>query len=243
MDKRRLLIVDKVLENRNFIKEGLYKCCAHIEVHEAVGSGNAKDMMNDFKYDIVINRWDNDTDEGIELLKWIRANRIQDKKISVIVITEADNSRTSADAFQCGADVIIVEPFSIDKLVQQIMILSEKFDRRKTTRFNASNPVLLKFNANYAEGKLLDISSGGLYGVFIIEDAMPQLLQNVIVNIEYEGEPIVFELNGVILRLEVSDIITSSTSIKISIRFIDVTEVQEQMLSGYLVSLKKCAAP
>ncbi|MCI4626929.1 MAG: response regulator [Candidatus Magnetoovum sp. WYHC-5] len=234
MRKYRLLIIDDLMEDRVFLKNSLEKNCEALIVDELIDIAHAKDKIEQSDYELILCKWR--ASEGKELIQWIRDHPIK-CNMPLITFTDVDDKDGIVNSIKYGANAYLIAPFSVDKLIQKIMVINERLDRRQFGRCKANNPVLLKFGSSFSDGELIDISMGGLYGVFIFEDTFPRILEKVIINLEYENQPMVFEVHGTILRIEVSDIFEGSTSLKMSIKFVDLTDKDNKYLDGFLLSL------
>ncbi len=236
MDNFKILVVDTNEETREFLIEGIEKNHPETKVYGSTSMNDTDELLNRNHYEVILCRYGSNDIDTISLIGTIRTHSVN-KAAPIIVITDIDNKDNAQEMINIGAYACLVEPFSVEKVIYQILVVNEKFNRRGAFRYNVNNPVLLKFHSNYAEGTLIDISMTGLRGIFLFHNEPPKILDEVVLNIEYENEGKVFEVKGRIVRKGQSETIADSSTRIVAAKFIDMTADQEEQLSLYIKSL------
>jgi len=234
--KLRILIVDTLVQMRKFVKFGLEKNYPNILVEEAVDAREAMSILEKKGYDLVICNLDAYTPKGEHILSWLREHAFLGGT-PVIIIT-ADNSRDSvAKAVRLGVNAYIIKPFTIDRLVQKIILVVERFDRRSSERISSTNIVRLKHKHHAAHGLLIDISLDGMLGVFSREHIIPHILEMVVADLQVDDARII-TMAGFVIRIQAMEAYLDTENIKVAVKFIEGSKQTKDELFSFIEALK-----
>jgi c-di-GMP-binding flagellar brake protein YcgR len=114
----------------------------------------------------------------------------------------------------------------------------DRFDRRQYERVNATGPVSIEFCGNRIDGKLIDVSQGGLLAIFDSKYTFPKVLESVTTHIEPENKNGIKDIDAFVLRLQAADAFQESEFIKLAVKFIDLDDSKQSAINGYIKSLK-----
>jgi two-component system chemotaxis response regulator CheY len=109
-----ILIVDDYKTMLRIIKN-LLKQLGFNNVDEALEGGQAFNMMQEKKYDLVISDWNMEPVTGFELLQKVRADA-KLKATPFILVTAESKTENVIAAKQAGVNNYIVKPFNADTL-------------------------------------------------------------------------------------------------------------------------------
>ncbi|MGD0883901.1 MAG: response regulator [Thermodesulfovibrionales bacterium] len=232
-----IIIIDDSNTVREIVKFGLLNKFPHIQVDEARDGKEGQEKLEKGNYDLILCDWEMPKITGDRLLKWVRSNpRLQG---TPFIMVSAVNEKTSImKALQLGANAYILKPFTIDALVQKIVALTGKFERREHERIVVNSPVSVKFQSHKAEGHLIDISLGGVFSVFHRNDHLPQILETVVLDVEGDEHTRISGLEGFVMRLQAAEAVADSGNIKVAIKFSDMNCEKEEEFKCFLDSLK-----
>lgn len=94
---------------------------------DTAGSGReAMEKLSGPEYDLVVSDIRVPTPDGLEILKWLAANR---PDTIVIMMTAFGDVKTAVEAMKSGADDYLIKPFPLDELLLQVQRFLE---RRRT---------------------------------------------------------------------------------------------------------------
>ncbi|MBF0343994.1 MAG: hypothetical protein HQL06_07170 [Nitrospirae bacterium] len=111
----------------------------------------------------------------------------------------------------------------------RLSMLSE--DLRGFSRLNVDKKnelVSLAFEAHVSAGILLDISMGGMSGLFKMSAPYPQISSSVLVFLEAGNAGSITEINGLVARIEVLEGYRDSEYIKVAVKFTDVLDLKKK---------------
>jgi len=219
----RVLVVDDMKTVRDFIVNGLQKVFFNTEFDQAEdGSAAQLKIEKNPRYDMIISDLEMPKMKGTDLLKWIRSHPVL-KDIPFIMLT-ADSARESVmEAMKLGVNAYVVKPFSIEGLSLKMTTVTDKFDRREADRFITDSPVTMRVkNERQVSGNLIDISYGGMFAIFPRNSTLPNIMDDVVVEIFYapkEGPPTTVSISGFVIRLQASEVFRETEHIKIAVKF------------------------
>lgn len=114
----RLLVVDDNELNRRLLKRQLEKR-GHT-VLEAEDGSRALTLINEDNFDLVLLDINMPGISGIEVLKRVR-NNPKTKKLSIVIVTAAEDTDTMLNCIQHGADDYVSKPLDIEFLQKRIL--------------------------------------------------------------------------------------------------------------------------
>ena len=127
----RLLIIEDNIELSNYMKLGLEKLGFQVDTANDGQTGDEKLYVN--TYDAVLLDLNLPDIDGLDLLKAIR---VKDNQVPVLIITARDEVKDRALGLDLGADDYIVKPFQLIELRARIQAVIRRFHGR-------SNPLIV----------------------------------------------------------------------------------------------------
>lgn len=114
IEKRKVLIVDDILMNRQILTLLIEKECGEeIEIHSASGGYKAQEMILEHRYEVVLSDFEMPSGTGKELLQFAQLNKI---KIPIVIFTGRLDLDTQ-DFLKLGAyKVILRDQDFVDEL-------------------------------------------------------------------------------------------------------------------------------
>jgi CheY-like chemotaxis protein len=222
MENIKILIADDSASVRKFLKYSLNNNFPEVAPAEAANGKEAIVKLENERFDIILSDWDMPQLSGLELLKWVRGHPAYNTTPFIMLTTDSDE-KSVVKATQAGATAYLLKPIAIDALVTKLTTTINKFNRRRIERFPVSGSAQLRFGGVECTGNLLDISNGGLLGIYKGQDPLPKVLDRVVINIQESGHN-VENVIGFIIRAQAVDAISSSEYVKIAIKFSDDTK-------------------
>jgi CheY-like chemotaxis protein len=236
MEPLRALVVEDTRSMRNFIIGGLEKEIKHIKISEAQNGKEAQQMLIDGKYNCIICDHDMPVMNGEELLHWVR-NSSEQRDIPFIMATATRERELLSGIVKAGANACLLKPFTIDDLVHRLVDIIAKTNRRQYDRFAIEGTVIFSYRKMIAKAKIIDVSKGGILGLFKITNTMPAMLENVFVDIETPQGIRVEGLNSYVVRKQVEGELPNISDIKIAARFHDLPPEKVVELEKFFSSL------
>ena len=108
---KRILIVDDVATNREFIREALM--CREYKITETVDGGQALEMMENEGADLVITDLRMPGISGVDLLRKLR---VKYPNTTVILVTACGTVESAVEAMKAGAHDYITRPLEVREL-------------------------------------------------------------------------------------------------------------------------------
>jgi CheY-like chemotaxis protein len=233
MGKLRVLIVEDMGSERSFIRDGLQNGPLHIETEEASSGREAQLKLENGHFDLILCDWEAPVVKGDELLKWLRTHPLL-KDIPFIMIIAKGERTDVVRAMQAGVNGYMVRPFTIEALLQKITAVDQKFDRRDQERVDMSGTVTLRFRGRVSSGKLIDVSSGGVLGIFDVSDPLPHILEKALCDVQIDKGLKVSGLEGFLLRAQAVEASPDARDIKIAVKFLETPEDKADELKALL---------
>ena len=240
MENLKFLIVDDAPSILEIVKYALEKNFPYVEIDEASNGREAKAKLQNKNYDLIICDWQLPDLGGDQLLQWIRTHPTLGG-IPFIMLTVKNEESDIKKVLQLGANAYITKPFTIHRLVQKITAITDKIKTTESERFFSNSTVSFRFRNHIISGKLIDISQGGLLGIFSIGDSLPKILEKVAVDIEPDDRPKVIGIDGFIIRIQAAESSVDSQHVKYAVKFIEINTEKKTELVNFLYSLKNVA--
>lgn len=242
MDKLKVLVVDDMRTARNFIKSGLEGNHNNIQVIEVNNGREAKAKLELDRYDLILCDWEMPVMTGAELLTWVRDHNTL-KDIKFIMITARTDRGSVIQALQMGVNGYLVKPFTIDKLLIKMTEVDNRFSRRKHERVTVDDGIVLHYGEQSINGKLLDISVGGLLAIFSIKSGLPQILDKTSIDVGSTGVKQVSGIPGFVIRIQAAEAFPNSEYIKIAIKFLGVDSQKTNDLQTFINDAMQSRTP
>ncbi len=243
MNKFKVLIADSSPSVRHFIKYSLQDHFPSVEFEVATNGKNIKKRLENTLYDIILYDRDMPMLQGDELLEWLRHHE-RLKNISFIMISGNTDESSLKRAIALGADAYLIKPLLMDPLVSKVREIfarfeRDKFDRRRNERIKCPGGISLKFASGNNRGKLINISMGGVLGLFDREGPLPHILDKIEVSVHTEGNRGSIIMEGEIIRIQVVDTFAGPKQIQIAVKFYtEVSAEKKQKLAQLVASFK-----
>lgn len=237
MKNLRVLIAEDSASMRKFVKYGLEKSFQGITVDEAANGKEAQTKLDQTDYDLVLCDWEMPGLTGDEILHWVRAHPTLNS-VPFIMVTSRSDKDSVLKAIQGGVNSYVVKPFSAEGLAQKITAVIDHFDRREFQRFEANGSVLFHFGGKVAGGKIVDISMGGIFGIFSRKNPLPQIFERVMADIELENLKKVSSIEGFVIRLQAAESFIDAENIKIAVKFVELPDDKKEELQQIMNALK-----
>ena len=124
----RILIVEDDKNSADFLYKTLHSHAYDVEV--ARSYKEAKEILEDNFFSIILLDWNLGDGSGYDLLKELRE---QDLKTSVIMITSEDDVVAKVDALDAGSDDYITKPYSSVELLARIRAIARREVKSKSS--------------------------------------------------------------------------------------------------------------
>jgi two-component system, chemotaxis family, chemotaxis protein CheY len=218
MEPLRTLVVEDARAMRKFITSGLEKEIRHIEIAEAQNGKEAQQKLMTSKFNCVICDHDMPVMNGEELLHWVR-NSSEQRDMPFIMATATRERELLSRLVKAGANACLLKPFTIDDLVHRIVDITAQLNRRQHDRFAVEGTVYFSYRKTLAKAKIIDLSKGGVFGLFKITDTLPAILENIIIDIETPQGFRIEGFNAYVVRKQIEGELPDISDIKIAARF------------------------
>ncbi|MFY9528997.1 MAG: response regulator [Candidatus Acidiferrales bacterium] len=136
---------------------------AEIEAHAVTDSAQAAARLRENKFDAVFLDVHMPPPDGIELARQMRASRLNQKTVIVMITGEEDRG-VLARAFQVGANFFLFKPVDRQVLLRLMRVTQGPIDRerRRFTRVNINRRVSMEMGEDRLQGTTLDASVNGM---------------------------------------------------------------------------------
>jgi two-component system chemotaxis response regulator CheY len=119
--KRRVLVVDDFATMRRVVRSLLQEL-GYKAIREAEDGGQAKGMLDDGEFDLVVLDWNMPGTPGIEVLRWIRSHdRLA--SLPVLMVTAEATREQIIEAAELGVNAYILKPFTAETLRKKLDII------------------------------------------------------------------------------------------------------------------------
>jgi DNA-binding response OmpR family regulator len=236
MKKLNVLIVDDTAAMRKFIKSGLEDSFPGIHVDEAVSGKTAVIKLEQNEYNLVLCDWELPDLSGDEILQWVRVHPIINHTPFILVSSRRDKGSVTK-AIRGGVSSYMVKPFNIGSLVQKVTAVIDHFERRQFQRFAIDGTIDLYFRDQSLKGGVIDLSMGGVFGLSNRGYSLPLIFEKVTVDVNLDSGSIL-GLDGFVIRLQAAEAVLDSESVKIAVKFSDLTLDRTQDLQRIVSAAK-----
>jgi two-component system, chemotaxis family, chemotaxis protein CheY len=237
MEPLKALVVDDERSLRRFIIAGLEKEIKHVEIAEAQNGREAQQKLMAGKYHCVICDHDMPVMNGEELLQWVR-NSSEQRNIPFIMSTATRERELLSKIVTAGASACLLKPFTIHDLVHRLVDITPHINRRQHERYAIEGTIIISYRKMIAKAKIIDISKGGVFGLFRHADTLPALLEKVFVDIETAHGVRVKDLDAYVVRQQVDGELPEISEVKIAARFHGLPPEKVMELDKFFSSLK-----
>lgn len=138
MRKLYILTVDDAQFIRDLISKTIKNRFPDTQVDEARDGEEAQQMMEAFKYDLVLSELELPTIDGLELLTWTREHPVLYTQ-PFIIVSNIDTDEARNEAVQAGVSDYITKPFTSDQLINRSLDVLLKNELISENEIDSSN--------------------------------------------------------------------------------------------------------
>jgi len=122
----------------------------------------------------------------------------------------------------------------MDDLLRKIVHIN----KRQHERYEVEGAAGARFQTYTVKAKIIDVSKGGMFGLFDRSTAIPSILEVVSVDIEPMGVAAVCGLSAYVIRMQADGDSLDATQVKVAMRFDKLSSEQKAELDSFLDALK-----
>ncbi|MCX8027534.1 MAG: PilZ domain-containing protein [Thermodesulfovibrionales bacterium] len=230
----KILVVESSREQRNFIKFGIERSFANVDIDEAGDFVDALTKIDQKFYDLVILNIVDPDIKGTEIIKTLKDNQ-SSKNSYILAMAYRDSKEEIVSALKTGANSYILIPFSINDLVLRLREIDERFDRRQHERYVTDIDVVLSFEDTEVSCELIDMSLGGVLLDINRYKNAPNVLDKVFISINEKSSSIV--LDAIVIRIQAIDTNLQSQRVRYALKFLPMDEDKRDALKRVVDSL------
>lgn len=237
MQSLHFLVVDSDTEQRNHIKFALERAFKESHIDDSSDYDDAVIKLSEKYYDLLLL---NTTDKAMrpkEILKTATSQRFKKKTYCLVIVSKGDRELL-IEALNIGADGYIYKPFSIEGLVNKLVELDQRFDRRQFCRESIIGNLLFEFDGNTLEAEIVDISLGGVLVNLQRQGVIPQILQKIKVLFPKFAYPDVLSVDALVIRIQAIEIDPSSKTVRYAVKFVEQDQQKLELLKDAVEHIK-----
>ena len=117
-EKRRVLVVDDFATMRRVVKNLLQEL-GYKAIREAEDGGQAKGMLEEGSFDLVVLDWNMPGTPGIDVLRWVRSHESV-SSLPVLMVTAEATREQIIEAAELGVNAYILKPFTAETLRKKL---------------------------------------------------------------------------------------------------------------------------
>lgn len=257
MSKLKVLVVD----DARFIRD---RVCAMVQdafpasTVEAYENGqDAMKAMQDGRFDVILCDWEMPQMSGLELLEWTRAQQAY-QNTPFLMVTSRGEREYVLKAIQAGVNDYLGKPFTGEQLIQKIvkalgregkldpklqaraakMLQSEGGGSGTRSRPKPKGLAQLRCSEQIFKCAIKALSLREVCVVIKNEGRFPELLEQVVVDIEQLSGSAVARLNGFVLSMQAVEPRLATPYVEIRVQFVDDDPDKMAHLSNYIASMR-----
>jgi two-component system chemotaxis response regulator CheY len=240
MGKMKVLIAESNTSVRQFIRYTLQEHFPKFECEVATNGRNIKKRVEETKYDLIIFESEMPMLSGDEFLEW-RQGHSRLSAVPVVIMSSDRREESLKTAIKLGANAYLIKPLLMEHIVSNIKVIIGKHeqdprDRRKSERIRAEGKIYLKFEDKTCVGQLINVSSGGILGIFNNKDKLPGILDNVQVDIELNNSQGLHGLNADVIRIQAVNSVQGLQYIQLVAIFDDTSSPEKKKVYDNIIS-------
>lgn len=272
MSNVRVLVVDDAKFILERVKKIVGQAFPAYALDTALNGQEAKHLMEEQTYDIILCDWEMPEVSGLELLQWTRKHKPH-IDVPFLMVTSRGERSYVLKAIQAGVTDYLGKPFNAEHLTDKMLKLLAKVGkldeamekrglalieaeraRRKGAAQSAAAPATPKATAKStpnAKGLAQLRTSQGTYRCAIkdlsLQEVMvvvkndgplPQVLDQVVVDIEQLSGDSVARVNGFIYQSQAMERKVDSAFVNVKVQFVDEDPDKMTHLSKYIASVR-----
>ncbi|MFW1677238.1 response regulator [Pontibacter sp. JAM-7] len=258
MAEIKVLVVDDARLIREHVSRIVKNHFPDYQVDAAEDGDVARTLMTRQDYDLILCDWEMPGMSGLEVLQWARQQPVY-RDAPFVMITSRGERDYVLKAIQAGVNDYMGKPFEDASLVEKIdkfagkRIETSAESRRKAAQMLAAGKsaagqakaqkkplglVQLRCNAGLLRCALKDVTLQHARVALKREDGVPQLLEQVVVDIEFAADQVV-QLNSFISGLSANELRIDTPFISADVQFADTDPEKLEHLTRFIASLKR----
>jgi len=272
MSNVRVLVVDDAKFILERVKKIVNQAFPVYELDTALNGQEAKTLMEQQAYDIILCDWEMPEMSGLELLKWTRSDETH-KEVPFLMVTSRGERSYVLQAIQAGVNDYLGKPFNAEHLTDKMLKLlakAGKLDeamqkrglalieaeraRRQGTQAaetaeaapktpakatpNAKGLAQLRTSQGTYRCAIKDLSLQEVMVVVKNDGPLPQVLDQVVVDIEQLSGDSVARVNGFIYQSQAMERKVDSAFLSVKVQFVDDDPDKMAHLSKYIASVR-----
>ncbi|MBI4524319.1 MAG: response regulator [Deltaproteobacteria bacterium] len=233
-DSATMLRLTESALQKHFPAQGI-----QLYLQEAVNGRDALAKLGKENFDLIISDWEMPVMTGDKLLLEVKATSAW-ANIPFLMVTARTDVEAITTAIQAGVSDYLVKPFTPLDLIAKVQRLVKKAERRKFARYEdpANTQLLVRYEEGSLEGRVIDISMGGLLGRFPVP-AHSLITRTVSLDILVTADEStsIADIKCVVLRIE-AEFQPDGNRCKMAFRFLDLTSEQVNRIHGFVTALE-----
>lgn len=260
MSQIKVLIVDDARFIRDHVSRIVKEHFPEYQIDAAEDGEDGRAHMMKVDYDLILCDWEMPGMSGLELLQWAR-QQAHYNDIPFIMVTSRGERDYVLKAIQAGVNDYMGKPFEDQQLVDKVKkfigkrVETSSDSRRKAAQMLATGKsaaakkaakkpkglAQLRTAAGALKCAIKEVTLQHVQVVIKREDGLPQLLEQVVVDIEQASGGSVAQMNGFINTLHANEKSIETTFINVDVQFMDNDPEKLEVLTSYIASLGKKA--
>jgi len=263
MSKLNILVVDDARFIRERVTSMVREAFPDFSVMAVENGTEATRAMQQKRFDLILCDWEMPEMSGLEVLQWTRS---QDdyKQTPFLMVTSRGEREYVLKAIQAGVNDYLGKPFTSEQLVQKMVKALDKRQQlspeqqaraaamleadKKATPAEASAPAKMRSKPkglaqlrNSEQTFRCAIKDLNLREVKVViknEGAFPQVLEQVVVDIEQLSGDSVARINGFITSIQATEQKLDAAYVDVNVFFMDDDPDKLAHLSKYIASVR-----
>lgn len=237
MKNLKVLVIEDMAAIRQFMKFCLDKSFTNVSIVEAETGREARAKLEQEQYDLVLCDWGLPDISGEEILQWMKDSPSL-RETPFIMVTSKSDRESVIKAVSSGVSSYVVKPFTADSLAQKISAVVDTFDRREHERIEADGTITLHNDKLAARGNIIEISMGGVFGMFSRQGPLPGILDRALIDVSAAGAPEVKGIEGFVIRIQAAEASPDTEEIRIAFRFLELSPEKRGELESVLTIMQ-----
>jgi CheY-like chemotaxis protein len=261
MSKLNILVVDDARFIRERVTSMVREAFPDFSVLAVENGAEATRAMRQKHFDLILCDWEMPEMSGLEVLQWTRAQE-EYKQTPFLMVTSRGEREYVLKAIQAGVNDYLGKPFTSEQLVQKMVKALGKRQRlspqqqaraaamleaEKTRRPSGSNAktrakpkglAQLRSSKQTFRCAIKDLNLREIKVVIKNEGAFPQVLEQVVVDIEQLSGDSVARINGFITAIQATEQKLEAAYVDVTVYFMDDDPDKLAHLSEYIASVR-----
>jgi CheY-like chemotaxis protein len=261
MSKLNILVVDDARFIRERVTSMVREAFPDFSVLAVENGAEATRAMRQKRFDLILCDWEMPEMSGLEVLQWTRAQE-EYKQTPFLMVTSRGEREYVLKAIQAGVNDYLGKPFTSEQLVQKMvkaldkrqqlspqqqaraaaMLEAEKTrgpsDSTAKTRAKPKGLAQLRNSKQTFRCAIKDLNLREVKVVIKNEGAFPQVLEQVVVDIEQLSGDSVARINGFITSIQATEQKLEAAYVDVTVFFMDDDPDKLAHLSKYIASVR-----